>query len=156
MNKKNKIIVISSILLLFVFIYFKFYFEINYFLNIQKFYKNEKAMNEVVNLISSNALISEAELDSNYINLPNQYKHLSKNGRVKFSNNEKGISIFFFTDVSSPDLLGFIYIANENNFEKIFFEKDINKSFLWGEKYVKKINSNWYWIEFYQPSSSVP
>jgi hypothetical protein len=74
-------------------------------------------------------------------------KDLSQNGNIRIEIIENKLSVFFylkFRDSENP--IGFAYFDSSMTKENLMNIKNPNSFFI-GEKWVKKINNNWFYIE---------
>lgn len=106
------------------------------------FSSNIKAREEVVHLIESGAIKPNVTDNPRLIQLPNQYKGLSKGGGdVVFDKSQNGTAIFFFTFRGILDSFsGFAYCpkVNLDCTDKLTYKQDILQK--------NKIDGHWYWL----------
>ena len=149
MTKKIKIaglftlgIIILGLLILFNF------GKVYYWITLLDFNKHQPDREKIVEMIKTNKLNDYTYKGSdNWIDLPDSLKDLSQKGNVRIEMIDNKLSVFFylkFRDSEAP--IGFAYFDSSMTKEKLMNIKNPN-SFYFGEKWTKKINDNWFYVE---------
>lgn len=122
--------------------------KVYYWISLIDFNNYQSDREKVVEMIKTNKLNDYSYKNStNWINLPDSLKDLSQNGNVRIEIIENKLSVFFYLKSrDSEDPIGFAYFDSSMTKEKLMNIKNQN-SFFFGEKWVQKINNNWFYIE---------
>jgi hypothetical protein len=120
--------------------------KIYYLYSLVDFNKNLEQRAKVVELIKAGKLNNYSYNGStDWINLPDSLKYLSNGGNVRVEFFENKISVFFYKNRESADPTGFAYFDEEITKDKLMKIKNPD-SFFFGEKWVRKLNANWYYV----------
>ncbi|MBN1415868.1 MAG: hypothetical protein JW973_12265 [Bacteroidales bacterium] len=122
--------------------------KVYYWISLIDFNIHQSDRNNVVDMIKINKLNDYSYKSSiNWINLPDSLKNLSQGGNVRIEMIENKISVFFYLKFKeSEDPIGFAYFDTPMTKERIMNINNPN-SFYFGDKWIKKINDNWFYIE---------
>ncbi|AJD90203.1 hypothetical protein JMA_08860 [Jeotgalibacillus malaysiensis] len=133
---KPIIIQVITILILFIFPFNQVIIEMDFMINKQE---REK----VALMVQSNAIGEEVSSNSHLIQLPEEFRHLSKGGgEIVVENAGDGTSILFFSFRGVMDnFFGIVYALNG---------RTPDKSGFFGEyKEVEKLDDSWFFVSSY-------
>lgn len=122
--------------------------KVYYWISLFDFNEHQSDREKIVELIKTNELKDYSFKGSdNWINLPDSLKDLSQKGNVRIEMIDNKISVFFYLKFrDSEDPIGFAYFDSSMTEEKLMNIKN-PYSFYFGEKWTKKIDENWFYVE---------
>jgi hypothetical protein len=122
--------------------------KVYYWISLVNFHNHLSAREKIVELIKANKLKDYTyNNSSNWINLPDSVRDLSQEGNVRIEVIDNELSVFFYLKFrKSEDPIGFAYFDGSMTKERLMNIKNPN-SFYFGDKWIKKLNENWVYIE---------
>jgi len=131
--------------------------KVYYLISLIDFNNHQSDREKVVEMIKTNKLNDYSYKNSkNWINLPDSLNDLSQNGNVRIEIIENKLSVFFYLKFrDSEDSIGFAYFDSSMTRERLMNIKNPN-SFFFEEKWVKKINDNWFYVEYITIRETAP
>lgn len=122
--------------------------KVYYWISLIDFNNHQSDREKVVEMIKTDRLNDYSyNKSTNWINLPDSLKDLSQNGNVRIEMINNELSVYFYLKFrDSEDPIGFAYFDSSMTKTKLMNITNPN-SFFFGEKWVKKINDNWFYVE---------
>ena len=122
--------------------------KVYYWISLIDFNNHQSDREKVVEMIKTDRLNNYSYKNStNWINLPDSLKDLSQKGNVRVEMIDNKLSVFFYLKFrENEDPIGFAYFDSSMTNEKLMNMENPN-SFYFGDKWIKKINNNWFYIQ---------
>jgi len=124
------------------------YGKVYYWISLIDFNNHQSYREKVIEMIKTNQLNDYSyRISTDWLTLPDSLKDLSQGGNVRIEMVDNKLSVFFYLKFrKSEDPIGFAYFDSPMTKEKLTNINDQN-SFYFGDKWIKKIKNNWFYIE---------